>query len=434
MYGIMAQIYMLFVGLGTTIIVARLLGAQGKGVLAIAAETSSLSVGVASFGLIGAMGFFAGKHRYDRSDLFWTAVTWSLGLGWGIGIVVWYFRDALLGSVLKGLGPRELAWMLFSLPASYFITLITQAYIGHGRVARLSALQALGVTVNVVALATVILIFKGGAAGAVIAISSSVMVTACCYAVVYGRVTASRLSRIRQITRDGLAYGFKSYPGQIVNMFTLRADLFLLNFFMGPAVVGVYSVATNLAEKIWLLTGPVNGAVFSSIAGAERTDSARLAATTGRTVSTFATIVGIALAIVSIPLIPIIYGPQFTDSIKYLALLLPGTIALAVSGAYYTYFVAQLGKPGLASVVALIMVAFSAVFYVVLIPTYGALGAAIASSASYSVTLIGWMVLFPRETGIRWIDMVLPRRADWELYWSIVRRSVAKVRSLLVRG
>ncbi len=54
-------------------------------------------------------------------------------------------------------------------------------------------------------------------------------------------------------------------------MFFLRADVFFLNYFAGPAAVGVYSVATNLAEKLWLLSNPVSTAVYSQITGAERT-------------------------------------------------------------------------------------------------------------------------------------------------------------------
>ena len=76
--GFGGQVYMLVIGLASTILVARLLGAEGKGVLAIVAAIPSLGLGVASFGLGPALGFMAGKDHYPARDLVTAAVVWSL--------------------------------------------------------------------------------------------------------------------------------------------------------------------------------------------------------------------------------------------------------------------------------------------------------------------------------------------------------------------
>ena len=51
-----------------------------------------------------------------------------------------------------------------------------------------------------------------------------------------------------------LTYGYKAHLSNILAFVNYRADIFLVNFFTGPAAAGVYVIAVQLSERLWLLS------------------------------------------------------------------------------------------------------------------------------------------------------------------------------------
>jgi len=426
--GFGGQVYMLVIGLASTILVARLLGAEGKGVLAIVAAIPSLGLGVASFGLGPALGFMAGKDHYPARELVTAAVVWSLVLGAAVGAIVWVFRDALLGSILRGLTTLDLAVVVISLPTYYIFAFLGALFIGHGRAVAFAGIQAAYATLNLVAVIAAILLVPGSSTAVVVSLSIASALSAILSLVVYRTRFSLSPARVVAITKAATPYAAKAYAGQASSMFFLRADVFFLNYYAGPSAVGVYSVATNLAEKLWLLSSPVASAVYSSITGAEREDATRLTTLTSRALLVLNGLAAVALFGLAFLLVPFIYGAQFTDAIWYLGILLPGVVIYAVCQPYSQFFVGQLGRPGVTSVLSTVMMVLSAVLYITLIPVMGPAGAALGSTLSYSSALLGYMWLMPRAAGVTIRQMLVPTREDFTLYKSVIASVVRRIR------
>jgi len=415
-------------GLASTILVARLLGAEGKGVLAVVGAIPSLALGIASFGLGPALAFMAGKNRYVARELVTAALAWSLLLGVLVGGLVWLARDVLLASILKGLTAADLALVLVSLPAYYLNAFLGALFSGHGRAVAVAALSALGATLNLVAVVVASLTFPGDSTAVVLTLSIAAWAGALCSLAVYRSGFVYSPRRLIRITREAMPYAVKSYVGQASSMFFLRADVFFLNYFAGAAAVGVYSVATNLAEKLWLFSNPVSTAVYSKITGAERQDAARLTMLTSRALLILNCLAGLALFTLAVFLVPVIYGVQFAGAVYYLGLLIPGVVVFAVSQPYSQFFTGQLGRPDVTSILSTAMMVLSAVLYVVLIPVMGAAGAALGSTLSYSTSMAGYAWLMPRAAGVTVREMLVPTRADMTLYRSIMTSAVNRLR------
>ncbi len=426
--GFGGQVYMLVVGLISTILVARLLGPEGKGVLAVVAAIPSLALGIASFGVGPALAFMAGRNRYAANELVTAALAWSILLGVMVGAVVWLTRDVLLASVLKGLTPTDLALVLVSLPAYYLNAFLGALFSGHGRAVAVAGLSALGATLNLIAVVIASLLFPGDSTVMVFALSATAIVSAVCSLAVYRSGFVYSLSRLIQISQETIPYAAKSYLGQASSMFFLRADVFFLNYFAGSAAVGVYSVATNLAEKLWLFSNPVSTAVYSQITGSVRHDSVRLTMLTSRALLILNCVAGVALLVLAIIFVPVIYGAQFAGAVFYLGILIPGVIVFAVSQPYGQFFTGQLGRPGVISGLAAVMMAISAVLYVALIPVMGATGAALGSTISYSTSMVGYSWLMPRAADVTLRAMLMPTRSDFMLYRSIVASAMSRFR------
>lgn len=433
--GIGGQLYILFVGLVSTIVIARLLGPEGKGIMALVATISSFSLGFASFGLGPALGFLSGKDRYSRQELVSAASTWALVLGAVVGAGAWAAKDLLLGSVLKGMSSIDFAVALFALPAYYLGAFIGALLVGEGRAVEIAGLQVVAATVNLAGVIVASVLVPGSASAVVVAISVGSFINAAIALIVHRAGLIFSLSRLLRVTRTALPYAARAYVGQAASMFSLRADVFFLNYFAGVSAVGVYSVATNLAEKLWMLSSPVSTAVARRIASANQSDSVRIVTLTGRSLLVLSGFAGTALFLLSIGFVPLVYGVAFADAIYYLGLLVPGIVILAMSQPYNQFFSGQLGRLGVISILSLIMMALSAILYIVMIPPLGAAGAALASTISYSFALVGYLWLMPRAAaGVTPGELLIPTRQDIQLYKSIVESALQAVRRRLKRG
>src|SRR4030043_446600 len=65
--------------------------------------------------------------------------------------------------------------------------------------------------------------------------------------------------------KDAFSYGFKTYLGNIFSFSFLRIDVFLINIFIFPLAVGLYSASVSIAESIWLISQSASPVLFPKI-------------------------------------------------------------------------------------------------------------------------------------------------------------------------
>lgn len=105
----------------------------------------------------------------------------------------------------------------------------------------------------------------------------------------------------------------------------------------------------------------------------------------------------VCLAIVARPLITLLYGQSFLESASVLQILLPGVVLLTVFKVM-NMDLAGRGKPWIQLGAMLPALFVNGVLSTTLIPKYGADGAAISSTISYSLAGAIFLVLYCRET------------------------------------
>ena len=130
------------------------------------------------------------------------------------------------------------------------------------------------------------------------------------------------------------------------------------------------------------------------------------------------------LAMLARPLLHLLFGEAFIPSLPALLWLLPGIIAFSLVTVIASYF-AGLGKPRLNLSVALAGLLITVVLDVLLIPRYQIIGAAIASTASYSASAVLTLLLFKQQTGMPLTNVLLPTRGDVETLRTLVRKAGA---------
>jgi len=94
--------------------------------------------------------------------------------------------------------------------------------------------------------------------------------------------------------------------------------------------------------------------------------------------------------------IPPLFGDSFRGAARPLALLLPGVVAYAPVTILVVYISIRAARPRLSLLVSIIGLVVTAGMSLVLIPPYGASGAAIASAIGYGAGGVAAWICFSR--------------------------------------
>ncbi len=172
-----------------------------------------------------------------------------------------------------------------------------------------------------------------------------------------------------------LHYAGAIWLGSVSGIALTRLDHVLITPLAGVAELGLYTVAVGVAEVILVFNRAVRDVMFTVEAGSP--DPSRL----GRAarVSTLITLVlGLAIAAACPWAIPVLFGPQFEGAFP-VTLILIATIVLCNPASVAGAGLSARGRPGLRSFSLGVGAAVNVVAILLLVPPYGALGAAVAT-------------------------------------------------------
>ena len=186
----------------------------------------------------------------------------------------------------------------------------------------------------------------------------------------------------------------------LVGLMNYRVDLFLVEHFLGLTPTGVYSIAIMVAELLWLLSSAVTQASYARIGNPDRTVAARFVVRIVHANFVVLLIISPFLYLGARFILPWLLGPGYADAPLLLALLLPGVMSYGAASPLSAYFTNHAGRPQVPAIVAGLSLIINVLLCVVLIPRYGVMGGAIATTVSYLLSVLVMLLLFARHAGI----------------------------------
>ncbi|HEU0023318.1 MAG TPA: polysaccharide biosynthesis C-terminal domain-containing protein, partial [Thermoleophilaceae bacterium] len=229
--------------------------------------------------------------------------------------------------------------------------------------------------------------------------------------------------------REAIAFGLRANLGNILQLFNYRADLFVLNAVVSQGEVGRYAVATSVTALGQLMPRALASVVMPRVAALDAaTERAHLDMVVVKSVR-HAVLIAVAVSVLlalGLLLVPVVYGSGFEGAIVLGLLLIPGISLVGVGGVLSATIVGK-GKPQYSLYNVLVVTPPTLAMYALLIPPFGAQGAAIASSVSYAATtLIAWL-FFRRVTGLG-VDVLRPGAGELEDYRLLMGRIRRRLR------
>lgn len=410
----------LILGIFVSLIIARVLGPEGKGIYTVATLFSYLIVMFGNLGFPSAATFYVAKQSYARQEILGNTVLVSLLTG-VLGMIAGLITVILLGQyIFPGIPQKYLVLTLLMIPGNMlllhfqYVLLGTQHIKGYNLVAVIQGFLSLAFTMLLV------WIFRMGVTGGLIAIVLSwILASIFAFALAVKISNGIELRMNFSYFKNALGYGLKINMSNILRFMSLRINLFLVNSFLDPAAVGFYSISIGLTEKLWLIPQAAATVLFPKIAMEEdEVKKKEFTPIVARTVLWITIVTALTIFALSQWLISFLYSQTFLPAVIPLKILLVGTVAVGLSQILGND-IAGRGLPILnvyANIANFISVVVLSILW---IPKYGIEGAAWASTISYISSSIVTVLLYIRISGNSLRTVVFPRKTDWILYWQI---------------
>jgi O-antigen/teichoic acid export membrane protein len=405
-------------GLGVSVIVARGWGVTEKGGYDLAVATAGLLTLALGLGATSGATYHVARRLAAPGSLLRLLFTFAVGQGLA-ALLVLYLLPSLLGggtAVLSAAtgGPAIIAVLIaVSAAASYGRAVLagTQRIIAANN-ADLAA-KILNVSLLLVALAACR--FAGAIPAAPLAVGIAALATGAGMLLMVRALRPELNARGATALRSVVGYSVPSYVANLVQFLNYRLDLFLVGMLRGIEGVALYALAVSIAQLLWIVSTSAAVVLLPAIAagdpGEKLAGGARLTAILVRGSLAVTLLGALGLAVVAGPLIPLVYGPAFRGATSALLLLLPGVVAFSIVKVLAA-FNAGIGRPRLNLVLGLVGLAVTLPLDLVLIPQLGIEGAAIASSASYSIAAVAAVAIFLRLTPHSLGDLLVVRVRD----------------------
>jgi O-antigen/teichoic acid export membrane protein/peptidoglycan/xylan/chitin deacetylase (PgdA/CDA1 family) len=223
----------------------------------------------------------------------------------------------------------------------------------------------------------------------------------------------------RSALRRMVSYSTRSYFVNLVRYLHLRVDILVLGWLTAAATVGVYSVAVSLAEVARYAPSVVSQAVFARASQLRPEDSSELSARMSRLTVVFVLGSALFFAVLTPLLVSVTFGASFAGAVPLLYVLLPGVVFMSVAEVPSSYLFSQGVIYWRASAVILVL---NVVINLIAVPQIGAMGAALASTTTYSLYMAVIIFLARRTSGLPYSDFLVPTGDDVRLALSALGR------------
>jgi len=407
---------LLLLGVGSSILAARLLGPEGRGQVAAVMNLAGILSVISLLGFPDALTYFSGRNKERARQWMFTAVCISflaaaliLCAGHQLVRLMLYAQDPALKDMaflylltifpyivaglpfhsLQGLLELRL-WNVMRLigPLLWLVTL----FVAWGQ----SAAKQIDYR-------TVLLYY--GAALYVYPL----IVALFAWPKIPGRFCFSGRTAL-----ELLKYGIPCLLGGIPRLLNLRLDQIALAALFQPSLVGMYAVAVSWGAMVTPLASGIGQVVFPRLALSSSQPRAVEEAGFALRALVFATLVLVMLVgFLALLLFVPVFGAEFKAALPVVLLLVPAAGISGLAGVANDILKA-FGEPKQAMYAELLGLLATFVLLSLLLQPYQLYGAALASLLSYSVSLI-YALNMIRKKSMSWSKMLLLSRADLKL-------------------
>lgn len=403
------KVFVLFVGLISSILVARALGAEGRGIMAAVLIYPQLLVAITEGGMRQAAVLYLGQRRAPDAEVIGSLFSYMLIAGIaGYGMCYW---------LMMTMGESDFGHVMMAIAAAILpVTLATNAlkgiFLGKEKIKDFNKVTWIQKIVYVAGIALFYMLEQ-------LTVFTAVLMTL--LAAAFNFIQAVYYLNKKSLFSFGFSLNtFKNMFGigivYAIALFFIQAnykiDVLILSWLSTPAEVGNYAIAVQLGELLWQLPAAVLVVLMSKTANSKGNEIVGTLCKTTR-LTLFITVLScIGLVGASYFLIQPVFGAEFSSAFMMLVSLSLGLVLASVFKSINSYFAGK-GNPYFTIKLMGAAVTLNVIFNYLLIPEYGGVGAGIASTISYTFSAIGVLFALVKKENIKFLDPIIVKREDF---------------------
>lgn len=407
------KIGMMALRLVRNIILARVLGAADRGAFAFLVALPELIIIFTSAGLQTSAARMGASEKHPGG-----AITLIAQVGLGLGIVFagiamgvfqlpWLFRGYYEDVV--GFAPIVAAVTII-LSVRF---LINQFMIGAGWIAAMNLARILESVLLFV-------LMLGFFAFGLTSLRDVVISWGLAYLFLGGVLIAQILhyrtpgaAQTRASLVDLLQFGARGHADMIFQRILMRADYIFISMMLGAEALGYYAVAAVGAEALSAIPEAANAPLTRRLLRKGSHDQFEITMIATRWVVALTAVCGLCGGLIADWGVRLAFGDEFAPAIPALLMLIPAVV-IASGSSFMRLALLGKEKPGVVSVIFGIAAVINLALNWVMIPHYGIVGAAAASTVCYMGGFVCLYGAVLRIYGKSWWSLFLlsPREAD----------------------
>jgi O-antigen/teichoic acid export membrane protein len=421
---LVTRVGVMFIALLSSVLLARLLGPEGRGVFALLLLVPSLATSLGLLGFEQANAVYAGLEPRGRGMLIWQSAAVAAGMGGVLAAaaVAYFLMGAPGFEALATAPPTLVVLLLATIPARLVVEYWGAILRGMNRIQMLNLFEIGGKLAPFLGVVILVWALDLGVAGAAWSDALACIAAAIVLGVLLRVVAAWRRPMWdSRLWWRVLTFALPVHAGTIAAYLNYRVDEFIVAAYLPIEALGLYAIAAGLAERIWIIPGSVATVLLPHLTN-RRSDDATISAAICRHVIMWTGAACIVVWAIADPVITVLFSHSFAGAVQPLRWLLPGIFTLSIGKVLVAELLAR-EKPRYTVWASGAGVVTNIVGNLLLVPRIGIVGAAIASSVSYSILSVILIVWYLRVTGLTWTTLV-PRRRDLSLYVLLWRQMV----------
>ncbi len=418
-----SNIFSILFGVLVVVLLTNILGSEGFGLYYALIVVPIIVMSITHMGIRGASLFLMGKKTYPEKDLVSAVITILLFTG-SAGIILSLIAYYFLGE--SNYTNTIIALVVIIIPFRLGIIYLSGIYYGMDEIKLANRFEW---SINLLNLLIAIILvwqLKMGLLGAVISLTvANVLVGIYAMYTVVKRYNISinlRSGIIVHLLRLGILFAFTFFIIQL----NYRIDILLLEKLSTISQVGIYSLGVHIAEQLWMVPFAISVVLFSRTANlTDQSKIVKSSITLARQSFILVLILSVLIIILAPYLVPLVFGDDFVQSARILTYILPGVVIMVIYRVLSGHL-EGIGKPQYAIYAFAPALFINIILNYVLIPKYGAIGAAIASNISYVIGTLVYWIIFSRITNTGLTAILMFRRDDIVIFVRSLKSLISK--------
>ncbi len=387
-----ANVIIILVSFGASVLAARLLGPAHRGTLAAAVVYVALASALADAGLNQAVPYFAARHKPQAPAVLGTTCVLAVILGSIVAAGTYLLLD------FSDVDSRGAEFYLPSIPFGLLTTHLAAFMYGGGMFTQFNVIRVFQPALLLFALTIAAV---SGRPDVSLVLTVAVVLSALLAGAAV--ITVGRRVPIRQWTvsagmvRGLSGYALQSYVGNLCWLFNSRLDQLMMSFLLSAASLGIYATSASYAGVVFSFFSAFAMLTFAKASAVDGGNEPQVRGIIRRYLLLSLALgvpISVAVAVAAPWLYPFLFGAEFEAGVRPAMVLCAASVFLGLN-----YILSNglriRNQPLRPSIAEAIGLAVSVVGLLWVLPQGGIMGAAFVPLVSY-VAVFGMLVHFSR--------------------------------------